>query len=101
MPEWLETWYQPTLGALHVLGVAWFGTTLFTDTAKLRVVGLSWMLATGVLLMAANPSHVLASNSFRIKLALLAALISVRHPRWVVVSIWIAVIFASRGIAYF
>jgi hypothetical protein len=34
------------------------------------------------------------------KLGLLVALMFVRRPRWLVLSLWAAVIFASRGIAY-
>jgi hypothetical protein len=101
MSEFWETWYQPLIGALHVLGVAWFGVTLLVETPVLRRIGFLWMLATGALLVAANPSHIFASVSFRIKLALLVALIFVRRPRWLVLSLWAAVIFASRGIAYF
>lgn len=101
MSDFLDTWYQPILGAVHVLGIAWFGTTIFTDATLLKRIGLIWMLATGILLVAANPSHVFASSAFRIKLGLLAALIFVRRPRWLTLCLWIAVIFASRGIAYF
>jgi hypothetical protein len=101
MPEWWQTWYQPVIGALHVLGIAWFGATILTDAPALRKIGLIWTLSTGALLFAANPAHVFASQSFRIKLALLAALIFVHRPRWLVLTLWVAVIFASRGIAYF
>jgi hypothetical protein len=101
MSEFAAVWYQPLIGALHVLGVAWFGATLWTEARRLRWIALVWMLATGVLLFAANSQRVLASTSFRIKLVLLATLLFVRGPRWLVLALWAAVIFASRGIAYF
>jgi hypothetical protein len=96
-----DIWFQPALGALHVLGVAWFGATLFTDVPKLRRIGLLWMLATGAVLFLFNTERVYASTSFRIKIALLLALIFVRKPVWLVLTLWAAVFFASRGIAYF
>lgn len=105
MPESIgdlwETWYQPAIGALHVLGIAWFGAAVFATVPALRRIGISWMLATGVLLVLANPSHVLAGVAFWIKLALLAVLFFVRRPLWLTLTLWAAVIFASRGIAYF
>jgi hypothetical protein len=101
MSEFWLTWDQPLIGALHVLGIAWFGATLFTDAPVLRRIGLVWLLATGFALFALNHAHVTHSIAFHIKLALLLALIFVRRPRWLVVSLWIAVIFASRMIAYF
>jgi hypothetical protein len=101
MREFLVVWYQPFLGALHVLGIAWFGATLLTDGPRLRRVGLAWMLGTGIVLFALNYEHVHRSTSFRIKLALLLALVFVRRPRWLVFTLWAAVVFASRGIAYF
>lgn len=101
MSEFAAIWYQPLLGALHVLGIAWFGATLLVEASVLRRIGLAWMLATGVLLFAANAERVYASTSFRIKLALLVALLFVRRPHWLVLTLWVAVIFASRGIAYF
>jgi hypothetical protein len=96
-----EIWYQPALGALHVLGIALFGATLLTDAPVLRRIGLAWMLCTGALLFAMNAERVYASTSFRVKLALLLLLIFVRKPRWLVLTLWAAVIFAARGIAYF
>src|SRR3954467_10308890 len=101
MSEFASVWDQPLIGAFHVLGVAWFGATLLVDARRLRWLGLVWMLATGALLFAANMERVYASNSFRIKMGLLLVLCFVRRPRWVVLGLWGAVIFASRGIAYF
>ena len=99
--DFLATWAQPLIGLLHVLGVALFGATVLTDAPTLRKVAVAWMLTTGGLLLVTISGHIFASTSFRIKLALLAALIFVRKPRWLVLTLWVAVIFASRGIAYF
>jgi hypothetical protein len=101
MSEFAAVWYEPLIGALHMLGIAWFGASLFVDARRLRWVGVVWMSATGALLFAANSQRVFASTSFRIKLALLATLLFVRGPRWLVLTLWAAVILASRGIAYF
>ena len=101
MSDFWSTWYQPLIGALHVLGIAWFGATLFADAPRLRRIGIVWMLATGVLLYVANTEHVTHSVAFDIKLALLLVLIFVRRPRALVLSLWISVIFFSRMIAYF
>ncbi|MEO8096371.1 MAG: hypothetical protein ABI811_01625 [Acidobacteriota bacterium] len=104
MFEFLAVWYQPAIGALHVLGIAWFGGMLLTEDRGLRTwrwAGLVLMLATGILLFTANAAHVWNSSSFRIKLLLLLALVFVRQPRWLVLTLWAAVVFASRGIAYF
>lgn len=101
MSEFWDTWYQPLIGALHVLGVAVFGATLLTDAQRLRRIGLAWMLATGVLLYIANAERVLASTSFRIKLVLIVAAVLIPRPRWLVLALWATVIFAARGIAYF
>jgi hypothetical protein len=99
--EFASTWYQPLIGALHVLGIAWFGATLFADAPVLRRIGILWMLGTGVLLYFANAAHVTHSIAFHIKLGLLASLIFIRRPRALVLSLWIAVVFFSRMIAYF
>ncbi|MEI9812238.1 MAG: hypothetical protein WDO18_06010 [Acidobacteriota bacterium] len=101
MSDFWLTWYQPLIGALHVLGIALFGGTLFADAPILRRIGIVWMLLTGALLYAVNAAHVAHSVAFHLKLALLAALLFVRRPRWLVLGLWIAVIFASRGVAYF
>ena len=95
------TWYQPLIGALHVLGIAWFGASLFVNAPKMRRVALGWMVLTGALLLAANAERVLASTAFRLKLALMMAAILTPRPRWLILGLWAAVVFASRGIAYF
>ncbi len=101
MSEFIDVWYQPLIGALHMLGIAWFGASLFVDAPWMRRVGLVWMLATGALLFAANAERVLASTSFRLKMVLVLTAVLVPRPRWLVLALWAAVIFAARGIAYF
>jgi hypothetical protein len=105
MPESLrdlwDVWHQPLLGALHVLGIAWFAGAWFADEPRLRRIGVAWLLFTGAALFALSPARIFASTSFRVKLALLVALIFVSKPRWLVLGLWVAVIFASRWIAYF
>ncbi len=101
MSEFWTTWYQPLLGALHVLGIAAFGGALLADAPALRRIGLAWMLATGVLLYLVNAERLIASTSLRIKLVLIALAVFVKGPRWLILSLWAAVIFAARGIAYF
>jgi hypothetical protein len=101
LTDFAVTWYQPLIGALHVLGIAWFGGALFAEAPVLRRIGLVWMLLTGLALLTFNYTHVIHSGAFRIKMVLLALLLFVRGPRWLVLSLWVAVIFAARLIAYF
>jgi len=99
-----EAWSVPVLGALHVLCLALFAGTVLTDAPelrRLRWIGLALMILTGVLLFAANPARTYGSWSFRLKMLLLAALVFVRGPRWLKLTLWAAVIVASRGIAYY
>jgi hypothetical protein len=97
---WL-TWYQPLIGALHVLGIAWFGGALFADAPLMRRIGIVWMVATGLILFTLNTTRIYGSTAFRIKMVLLAALLFIRGPRWLVLSLWAGVILAARLIAYF
>jgi hypothetical protein len=114
MFEWLResTWAYPILGAIHVLGLAWFGATVLIVDRQLRVwkgIGLAVLLATGTLLFVLQPARYYAGVSFRIKLLLLlvlgvnAAVARTRSglPRGVVLALWVSVIFASRAIAFF
>ena len=87
--------------ALSMVGMTIGVATVLTDAPTLRKVAVAWMLTTGGLMLVTISGHIFASTSFRVKLALLAALIFVRKPRWLVLTLWVAVIFASRGIAYF
>ena len=99
-----STWAVPILAAIHVLVLAWFGgTVLIADTRlrRWRFIGLAFMLITGALLFWSQPVHLYNSLFFRIKLALLATItVSHKFPRAISLALWIAVVFAARGIAF-
>lgn len=98
-----STWGFPILGALHVLGIAWFGGALFIAPARAwRRLGFAAMLGTGLLLFGVEPVKCYNSVSFWIKMALLA-LAGATPFGWRRISfcLWAAVIFAARGIAFF
>ena len=96
-----STWGFPILGALHVLGIAWFGGALFFALARgWRRIGLAAMLGTGALLFYVEPLKCYHSVAFWIKMALLAA-IAVNPLRRLSLVLWAGVIFAARGIAFF
>ena len=114
MSEWLResTWGYPIIGAIHVLGLAWFGGAVLVTDRHLRAwrwTGIACMFSSGALLFALHPATYAGSVSFRLKMMLLllvganAALARTR-PRLasgVAMALWIAIIFASRGIAFF
>jgi hypothetical protein len=95
----VEVWQQPLVGALHVLGVAGFGAMVWTG--RYRRWMWIWMLLTGVTLTLFNLERLLDNRALQAKLLLLGVLLFLRKPLWLVVVLWIAVIFASRAIAYF
>jgi hypothetical protein len=98
-----STWGVPLVGALHVLCLALFAGTVLIDAPELRRfrwIGVACLVVTGVLLFATNPTRIGASWAFRSKMAMLVALLFVRNPRWLVLTLWAAVVAASRGIAY-
>ena len=111
-------WGYPIVSALHVLGMALFGgTVLVTDLRLLGVttelrgwrwIGFMVVALTGVLLFVSSPVRYWASAFFRLKMLLLILLgvIALLFPRarfaaYLSLTLWIAVIFASRGIAFF
>jgi hypothetical protein len=100
-----STWAVPIISAIHVLGIAWFGGTVLSPDPHLRRwrwIGLALMLITGAMLFCSQPVRLYGSLFFRIKLALLIALTAAsKFPRMISLALWIAVIFAARGIAYF
>jgi hypothetical protein len=116
---WLaaSTWAVPILGALHVLGIAWFGGAVLLSALRpldkdLRAsVSFQWtggifMLVSGALLFITEPVRCVTSYSFGAKLILLAVLLATSRmrskvPASVIVVLWAGVLFASRGIAYF
>lgn len=96
-----STWGFPILGALHVLGIAWFGGTVLVSSARAwQRAGLAAMLATGLFLFCVEPLKCYHSVSFWIKMALLA-LIAVNPLRRLSPGLWAGVIFAARAIAFF
>jgi hypothetical protein len=111
-----STWGYPVVGALHVLAFALFGGAIliptFRDEARwMRRIGLTLVVVTGILLFAAGAVGYYNSTSFRIKMLLLAfialdvAITSARQRGTlrtaISLALWTAVIFASRGIAFF
>jgi hypothetical protein len=106
-----STWGFTILGALHVLGIAWFGgAVLFSAMRPLlrawKRIGAAWMLLTGALLFWLEPLKCYNSVSFRVKLLLLlllvfAAFLPPKFARAASLTLWAAVILASQGIAFF
>ena len=106
MFEWLREsiWGYPIIAAIHVLGLAWFGATVLTgpdEFKTLKRIGLVVVLASGALLFGLHPVRYSASVSFRIKMLLLVLVLSLKLPRVVTLGLWLAIIFAARGIAFF
>jgi uncharacterized membrane protein YfhO len=113
-----STWGYPVIGALHVLAMALFGGTVLisnfsTVQDALQLRKWKWfflvlVMLTGILLFASNAVRYYGSDSFKAKLILLvlaavhASLFS-RSPRraWISAALLAAVIFVSRGIAFF
>jgi hypothetical protein len=102
-----STWGFTILGALHVLGIAWFGgAVLFSVMRAWKRFGAAWMLLTGALLFWLEPLKCYYSISFRVKLLLLlslvfAALLPPKFATAISLLLWAAVILASQGIAFF
>ena len=110
-----STWGYPIIGALHVLAIAIFGGAVLiphlrAETRWIRRIGVALVVITGTLLFASGAVRYYESTSFRIKMALLVLIIlntvgasrSRGKLRWAIsLALWAAVIFASRGIAFF
>jgi hypothetical protein len=115
-----STWGYPVIAACHVLAMALFGGCVLV--ANLRIVdnvsevrGLKWtgftlVMLTGVLLFLSSPLRYSNSRFFQLKLLLLLLLgvnaVCLRiwprpGARYISLGLWIAVIFAARGIAFF
>jgi hypothetical protein len=123
--------YYPILGAFHMVGIAWFGgMVLMGDLSVLGIglpvpaadllsqfrlwkwLGFAVMLVSGGLLWWCEPVVCYKSVSFQIKLALLALLgvnaLVFRKTRPVSklgaclsLLLWVGLVFAGRGIAFF
>lgn len=105
MFEWLSQsiWGYPIIAAAHVLGIAWFGAAAWgKGSLHFKRTGQIFMLASGLLLFFLHPGMYFESTAFRLKLALLLVLgLPVTLDRKWTVTLWVAVLFASRGIAFF
>ena len=106
MFEWLSgsIWGYPIIAGIHVAGLALFGATVLTSPQQLKTwkrIGLAAMLLTGLLIFGMHPAHYASSTAFRVKMLLLVAVLSLKLPRAVSLTLWAAIIFASRGIAFF
>ena len=100
-----STWGYPVISAIHVLAIAWFGgavlaANLRPDLRRFRRVGLILLLVTGVLMFWLHPGQYYHSVSFRVKILMLLALAWTKPASPLSIALWIAVIFASRGIAF-
>jgi hypothetical protein len=96
-----STWGYPIIGGLHVLFMAWFGATvLIPELRRLRRIGIALMVASGILLFWLHADRYAASHFFRLKIFLLFALIWTKPSTRLALLLWAAVIFASRGIAF-
>jgi hypothetical protein len=110
-----STWGYPGVGAIHVLAIALFGGAVLIPHLRdevrwIRRAGVTLVVLTGTLLFASGAVRYYGSTSFRIKMALLAIIFlhaiasSRRRSKLhaaVSLVLWAAVIFASRGIAFF
>ena len=101
-----STWGYPIIAAIHVLGIAWFGGTVLlsgfgSDLRGLRRIGLAVMLITGAFLFWLHPHENYSSASFRVKMLLLLFLMRTRLGSPLSLALWVGIIFASRGIAFF
>lgn len=115
-----STWGYPIVGALHVLAMALVGGAVLaphiravqpSDVRWIRRIGLTLVLITGALVFASGAVGYYGSTSFRIKIALLVllalnAIVGSRRGdsklhSIISLALWVAVIFTSRGIAFF
>jgi hypothetical protein len=101
-----STWGYPIIAAIHVLGIAWFGGTVLAsrfvpDLRRLRAIGITLLLASGAVLFWLQPMRYYNSTSFRVKMVLLILLLRMKPASALALATWVAIIFASRGIAFF
>ena len=100
-----STWGYPIISAIHVLAIGWFGGTvlisqLAPELQKLRRIGVVVLLATGIVLFWLHPAQYSSSISFRVKMLLLILLTRTKTASVIALVLWVAIIFASRGIAF-
>jgi hypothetical protein len=98
-------WGYPIISAIHVLGIAWFGGTILVshfgqDLRKLRQLGVILLLTTGTILFWLQPAQYYTSVSFSVKMVLVVVVLVTRAEGMRALVLWAAIIFASRGIAF-
>ncbi len=115
-----STWGYPIIAAGHVLAMALFGGCVLvanlrivddvSEVRRLRWTGFVLIMSTGALLFLSSPQRYFGSRFFQLKLLLLLLLavnaVCCRIWPWrglsyISLGLWIAVIFAARGIAFF
>jgi hypothetical protein len=112
-----STWAYPVIGGLHVLGLAWFGGAVLLSALHrssgeapprpaILWAGGTVMFLTGALLFAAEPLLCAGSQSFHVKMLLLAMLAATSRVRSKIatpltLTLWAGVLLAARGIAFF
>jgi hypothetical protein len=100
-----STWGYPIISAIHVLAIAWFGGTVLLSSfdpqlRTLRRIGLALALSTGAILFWLHPGMYAHSTSFRVKMVLLGLVLIMKPSSKLAIGFWVAIIFASRGIAF-
>jgi len=100
-----STWGYPIISAIHVLGIAWFGGTILIsqfarELRTLRYIGIALLLSSGAVLFWLQPAQYYVSVSFWVKMIVLLCLIWTKPASRLALALWVAVIFASRGIAF-
>jgi hypothetical protein len=100
-----STWGYPIIAAIHVLAMAWFGGTVLVaqfawDLRRLRRVGIAVVLISGAVLFWLQPAQYYDSVSFRVKMLLIVAALWTKPASRVSLFLWVVIIFASRGIAF-
>jgi hypothetical protein len=100
-----STWGYPIISAIHGLGIAWFGGTILIasfgpELRTLRRIAIGLLLLSGGVLFWLQPEQYYTSVSFWLKMLMLAPALLVRPASKVSMAFWIAIIFASRGIAF-
>jgi cation transport ATPase len=75
--------------------------TGFYELKTWKRIGLALILLTGMLVFGMHPAQYAASAAFQVKMLLLVAVLVLKLPRALSLALWVAIIFASRGIAFF
>ena len=100
-----STWGYPIISAIHVLGIAWLGGTILVSSwapelRRWRHIGVALLLISGAVLFWLQPQQYYTSVAFWVKMILIVAVLLMRPARMLAIALWLAIIFASRGIAF-